>query len=80
MKTGIIYSKKSLNHDTGDGHPENKFRIQSILERLKKVDNSKLVWSEPKKFDEEVTPSDIELKLVDEPVRLKDNNDNNNNN
>ena len=35
MKTGIIYSKKSLNHDTGDGHPENKFRIQSILERLK---------------------------------------------
>ena len=38
MKTGIIYSKKSLGHDTGDGHPENKFRIQSILERLKKVE------------------------------------------
>ena len=52
MKTGIIYSKKSLNHDTGDGHPENKFRIQSILERLKKGDNSKLAWSEPGKFDE----------------------------
>ena len=52
MKTGIIYSKKSLNHDTGDGHPENKFRIQSILERLKKGDNSKLAWSEPDKFDE----------------------------
>ena len=52
MKTGIIFSKKSLNHDTGDGHPENKFRIQSILERLKKGDNSKLAWSEPDKFDE----------------------------
>ena len=37
MKTGIIYSEKSLNHDTGDSHPENKFRIQSILERLKKI-------------------------------------------
>ena len=52
MKTGIIYSKKSLDHDTGDGHPENKFRIQSILERLKKGDNTKLDWSEPNKFDE----------------------------
>ena len=52
MKTGIIYSKKSLNHDTGDGHPENKFRIQSILEKLKKFDSTELAWSEPKKFDE----------------------------
>ena len=52
MKTGIIYSEKSLNHDTGDSHPENKFRIQSILERLKKGDNSKLDWSEPNKLDE----------------------------
>ena len=48
MKTGIIYSKKSLNHDTGDGHPENKFRIQSILEKLKKFDSTELAWSEPK--------------------------------
>ena len=52
MKTGIIYSKKSLDHDTGEGHPENKFRIQSILERLKNGDNTKLAWSEPRKFDE----------------------------
>ena len=52
MKTGIIHSKKSLYHDTGDGHPENKFRIQSIIEKLKKGDNTKLDWSEPNKFDE----------------------------
>ena len=52
MKTGIIYSKKSLDHDTGEGHPENKFRIQSILEKLKKGNNAKLAWSEPAKFDE----------------------------
>ncbi len=52
MKTGFISSKNSLGHDTGDGHPENKFRIQSILERLKKKNFSNLEWSEPKKFDE----------------------------
>ncbi len=52
MKTGFISTKSSLKHDTGDGHPENRFRIQSILERLKKRDLSDLEWSEPKKFDE----------------------------
>ena len=36
MKTGFISTKSSLNHDTGDGHPENKYRIKSILERLEK--------------------------------------------
>ena len=52
MKTGIISSKNSLNHDTGDEHPENKYRIQSILERLKKIKSSNLEWSTPNKFDE----------------------------
>ena len=52
MKTGFISSNSSLNHDTGDGHPENKYRIQSILERLKKRNFSNLEWSEPGKFDE----------------------------
>ena len=51
MKTGFISSRSSLNHDTGDGHPENKYRIQSILERLKKRNLSNLEWSEPGKFD-----------------------------
>ena len=52
MKNGFISSKSSLNHDTGDGHPENKYRIQSILERLKKSNLSNLEWTEPGKFDE----------------------------
>ena len=52
MKTGFISSRSSLNHDTGDGHPENKYRIQSILERLKKSNLSNLEWTEPGKFDE----------------------------
>ena len=52
MKTGFIFSKNSLKHDTGEGHPENKYRIQSIFERLKKQKITNLEWSEPSKFDE----------------------------
>ena len=52
MKTGFISTKSSLNHDTGDEHPENKRRIVSILERLKKKNFSDLVWCKPNKFDE----------------------------
>ena len=51
MKTGFISARSSLNHDTGDGHPENKNRIKSILERLKKKSFSDLEWSEPIKFN-----------------------------
>ena len=51
MKTGLIFTKSSLNHDTGDGHPENKYRIQSILDRLKTKKNLNLEWSEPNKID-----------------------------
>jgi len=52
VKTGFISAKSSLDHNTGDEHPENKYRIQSILERLKKKNFSSLEWSEPNKFDE----------------------------
>ena len=51
MKTGFIFSKNSLNHNTGDGHPENRYRIQSILERLRKKNFSNIKWCAPKKFD-----------------------------
>ena len=51
MNTGLIYTKSSLDHDTGDSHPENKFRIQSILDRLKINKNLNLEWSEPDNID-----------------------------
>ena len=51
MNTGLIYTKSSLDHDTGDSHPENKFRIQSILDRLKTNKNLNLEWSEPDNID-----------------------------
>tara|TARA_Y100000591_G_scaffold119189_1_gene101862 strand:- start:322 stop:1248 length:927 start_codon:yes stop_codon:yes gene_type:complete len=51
VNTGLIYTKSSLDHDTGDSHPENKFRIQSILDRLKINKNLNLEWSEPDNID-----------------------------
>ena len=51
MNTGFIFTKSSLDHDTGDSHPENKFRIQSILDKLKTKKNLNLEWSEPDNID-----------------------------
>ena len=51
MNTGLIFTKSSLDHDTGDSHPENKFRIQSILDKLKTKKNLNLEWSEPDNID-----------------------------
>ena len=76
MKTGFISTKSSLKHDTGDGHPENRFRIQSILERLKKENLSDLEWSEPKKFDEvylKKTHNSLYIDEVKKPFQLQEN-------
>ena len=37
MSTAIITSEKSINHLTGDGHPEQPKRVVSITEKLKKT-------------------------------------------
>ncbi len=66
MKTGFISAKSSLDHDTGDGHPENKYRIQSILERLKKKNFSALEWSSPNKFDETYLKKTHNSHYIDE--------------
>ena len=49
MKTAIVTSDTSLNHNTGIGHPESTNRITAILEKLKK--NNKLIWKKPIKYD-----------------------------
>mgnify|MGYP001292991739 CR=1 FL=1 len=66
MKTGFIFTKSSLNHDTGDGHPENKYSIKSILERLKKKNFSDLVWRKPSKFDESYLKKTHNSLYIDE--------------
>ena len=52
MKTAIISSKTSINHLTGDGHPEQPKRVTVITERLKK--NKSLIWDKPIPFDENI--------------------------
>jgi acetoin utilization deacetylase AcuC-like enzyme len=51
MKTGIITTNTYLNHDTGQGHPENADRVTVVLEHLKKIKSRNLIWKEPIKFD-----------------------------
>ena len=62
----FYFSKNSLKHDTGEGHPENKYRIQSIFERLKKQKITNLEWSEPSKFDESLLKKTHENNYIDQ--------------
>ena len=39
MKTGLITSDTSQNHDTGPGHPEQIARVSVIVENFKKLNN-----------------------------------------
>ena len=52
MKTAIISSKTSVNHITGDGHPEQPKRVTVITERLKK--NKSLIWDKPASFNQNI--------------------------
>ena len=51
MKTGIITTDTYINHNTGQGHPENADRVSVVIENLKKVKNKNFVWKKPNKFD-----------------------------
>ena len=63
MKTAIITSKSSLNHNTGSGHPESISRVTSILETLKK--NKKLIWKNPVSFDKDIIKQAHSSSYVD---------------
>jgi len=52
VKTAIITSDKSINHITGDGHPEQPKRVKSIVNLLKKQKN--LIWEKPSLVPEKV--------------------------
>ena len=51
MKTGLITSDTYQNHNTGDGHPEKIDRVTAIINNFKKLDNKKLIWKKPSKFN-----------------------------
>ena len=50
MKTAIITTNTYLNHNTGQGHPENADRVSVVIENLKKKEKN-FIWKKPKKFD-----------------------------
>ena len=50
MNTAIITSDTSIDHLTGNGHPEKPDRVTAIIKNLKK--NKNLIWDKNKKFDE----------------------------
>ena len=51
MKTGLITSDTYQNHNTGDGHPEKIDRVTVVIDNFKKLDNKKLIWKNPNKFE-----------------------------
>ena len=63
MKTAIISSKTSVNHLTGDGHPEQPKRVTAITERLKK--NKSLIWDKPASFDQNILKKVHDENYVD---------------
>ena len=63
MKTSIISSKTSVNHLTGDGHPEQPKRVTAITQRLKK--NKNLIWDKPTTFDHKILKKAHDENYVD---------------
>ena len=63
MKTAIITSETSLNHDTGSGHPESISRVTSIIEKLKR--NKKLIWKNPTTYNREIIKNTHSKAYVD---------------
>ena len=51
MKSGLITSDTYQNHNTGNGHPEKIDRVTSVIDNFKKLDNKKLIWKKPNKFE-----------------------------
>jgi len=64
VKTAIITSNASINHLTGDGHPEQPKRILSITETLKK--RKDLIWKTPENVPEEI----LKITHTDEYINL----------
>ena len=54
MKTGLITSDTSKNHDTGPSHPEQIARVSVIIENFKKLNNKNLIWKKPSQVSDDI--------------------------
>ena len=66
MKTGLITSDTYKNHNTGDGHPEKIDRVTAVIDNFKKIDNKKLIWKKPNKFENYFLIKTHTLNYIDE--------------
>ena len=65
MKTALITSDTYQNHNTGDGHPEKIDRVTAVIDNFKKIDNKKLIWKKPAKFDQSFLINTHSSKYID---------------
>ena len=66
MKTGLITSDTYQNHNTGDGHPEKIDRVTVVIDNFKKLDNKKLIWKKPNKFENSFLIKTHTLNYIDQ--------------
>ena len=65
MKTGLVTSDTYQNHNTGEGHPEKIDRVTAVIDNFKKIDNKKLIWKKPAKFDQSLLINTHSSKYID---------------
>ena len=74
MKTGLITTDTYQNHNTGDGHPEKIDRVTVVIDNFKKLDNKKLIWKKPTKFNNsllKITHNSDYINFVEESFPKK---------
>jgi len=64
VKTGLITSDTSQNHDTGPGHPEQIARVSIIVDNFKKLNNKNLIWKKPSKVSDEIILTTHEINYL----------------
>ncbi len=47
----MITTDTYQHHDTGEGHPEKVDRVTAVIDNFKKLNNKKLIWKKPSKFN-----------------------------
>jgi len=65
VKTGLVTSDTYQNHNTGEGHPEKIDRVTAVIDNFKKIDNKKLIWKKPGKFDQSLLINTHSSKYID---------------
>ena len=64
MKTGLITSNTSQNHDTGPGHPEQIARVAVVVDNFKKLNNKNLIWKKPSLVSDEILLTTHEASYI----------------